>query len=46
MHRVIERIVTDLMPSLRYLARDRSVDRLRAAQRNILDELHGINRRV
>ena len=35
MHRVFELIVTDLMPSLRHLASDRTVDRLKGAKRAI-----------
>ena len=35
MHRVFELIVTSLMPSLRHLASDRTVDQVRGAQRAI-----------
>jgi hypothetical protein len=35
MHRVIERIVTDLMPSLRHLAIDGSLDQARGAKQAI-----------
>ena len=35
MHRVFELIVTDLMPSLRHLASDRTVDQLKIAKRAI-----------
>jgi hypothetical protein len=35
MHRVVERIVTGLMPSLRRLAVDRTVDQVKGAKRAI-----------
>jgi hypothetical protein len=35
MHRVHERILTDLMPALRRLARDRTVDQMKGARRAI-----------
>jgi hypothetical protein len=35
MHRVHERILTDLMPSLRHLAVDRTINQMKAAKRAI-----------
>jgi hypothetical protein len=35
MHRVNERILTDLMPSLRHLAVDRTINQMKAAKRAI-----------
>ena len=42
MHRVFERIVTGLMPSLRHLASDRTVDRLKGAKRTIWMSYSGL----
>jgi hypothetical protein len=42
MHRVFERIVTGLMPSLRKLASDRTVDRVKGAHRAIWMSYSGL----